>query len=182
MGTLNPLRSAPARRALASALRHVRPLRIALRLATRLIVPRQRVGALAVVLDGRGRLLLAEHVFRSQYPWGLPGGWLQAGEPPERALAREVREETGLEVQVLRPLLCAQHGPDSGDETASGLSLVYECRLTGTPEQRARSWELLDVEWVEPKEALLRLRRFEQEAVRLVLDVGGAAAAGGAAR
>jgi 8-oxo-dGTP diphosphatase len=55
----------------------------------------------AVVRDGRGRLLL---VRRGRPPglglWSLPGGRVEAGETPEAALAREVREETGLEVTV----------------------------------------------------------------------------------
>jgi 8-oxo-dGTP diphosphatase len=51
-----------------------------------------------VVRDGR--LLLAR---RAQDPfagrWDLPGGFLQAGEHPHDALRRELREETGLEVE-----------------------------------------------------------------------------------
>jgi mutator protein MutT len=50
----------------------------------------------AALVDGdRVCLLLNE---RDQ--WELPGGRLEAGESPEACLAREVREETGLEVAV----------------------------------------------------------------------------------
>jgi ADP-ribose pyrophosphatase YjhB (NUDIX family) len=34
--------------------------------------------------------------------WVLPGGGIEAGESPEEAMKREVREECGLEVSVLR--------------------------------------------------------------------------------
>jgi ADP-ribose pyrophosphatase YjhB (NUDIX family) len=55
----------------------------------------------AVVRDPSGRLLL---VRRGQPPaqgsWTLPGGRVEPGETPAAAAAREVREETGLDVVV----------------------------------------------------------------------------------
>ena len=55
----------------------------------------------AVVHHPDGRLLLirrghAPHAGR----WSLPGGRVEAGETPEQAVEREVREETGLEVRA----------------------------------------------------------------------------------
>src|ERR1700761_8752118 len=58
-----------------------------------------------LVRDEAGRVLLLRHRF-----WpvgrqsGLPGGYALAGERLEAALAREVREETGLSVEVGRVL------------------------------------------------------------------------------
>ena len=55
----------------------------------------------AVVRDGEGRFLLVRRARDPQAGrWSLPGGRIEAGETPEEALAREVWEETGLEVAV----------------------------------------------------------------------------------
>src|ERR1700755_3300894 len=60
--------------------------------------PRFAVTAGAVVCDERGRVLLLRHVLRKGSGWGIPGGFLKRGEQPEEAIRRELREETGLEL------------------------------------------------------------------------------------
>ena len=60
--------------------------------------PRFTVTAGAVVSDERGRVLLLRHVLRKGSGWGMPGGFLKASEQPEEAIRRELREETGLEL------------------------------------------------------------------------------------
>lgn len=58
------------------------------------------VSAAGIFRNARGEVLLLRHVFRDRYPWGLPGGFLKAGETPEQGVVRELREETGLDVAV----------------------------------------------------------------------------------
>lgn len=52
----------------------------------------------AVIADDKGRVLLLKHRFRYGNGWGIPGGFINAGEQPEAALRRELREEIGLEI------------------------------------------------------------------------------------
>ena len=58
-----------------------------------------RPGVSALVRDDDGRLLL-EHRADSG-DWSLPGGAVDPSEAPAQALVREVREETGLDVEVI---------------------------------------------------------------------------------
>lgn len=58
------------------------------------------VGVLGIVRDPEGRVLLLEHTYRRELPWGLPGGWLRRGESLGASLVREMREETGLEIRI----------------------------------------------------------------------------------
>lgn len=82
----------------------------------------------AVVLDDRRRLLL---VCRANEPgrglWSVPGGRVEPGETAAAAVVREVREETGLDVQVGRLLGRVSRGPYDIDDfacTAVGGTLV----------------------------------------------------------
>ncbi|SFO40037.1 ADP-ribose pyrophosphatase YjhB, NUDIX family [Geodermatophilus obscurus] len=72
----------------------------------------------AVVLDDAGRLLL---VRRRNAPgrglWSVPGGRVEPGESLPAAVAREVREETGLTVRV---------GEEVGRLTIPGDGVVYD--------------------------------------------------------
>lgn len=58
---------------------------------------RFRVSVSALIFDG-GRILLAHR--RAIDWWNLPGGAVDPGETVDEALRREVREETGLQVEV----------------------------------------------------------------------------------
>ena len=55
----------------------------------------------AVVRDEEGRLLLVRRAHEPSLGlWSLPGGRVEDGETPREAARREVREETGLDVEV----------------------------------------------------------------------------------
>lgn len=58
------------------------------------------VGVSGVVTDERERVLLQRHRFWRPGSWGLPGGYAEHGETLEQALQREVREESGYEIEV----------------------------------------------------------------------------------
>lgn len=94
------------------------------RLFLGLIARRFLIGALAVVEDEGGRVLFLKQTYRAHHEWGLPGGWIKSAETVQQGLAREVLEETGLEVEV-GPVLGVLPGPFG--EVVIG----FMCSVTG---------------------------------------------------
>ncbi len=61
-----------------------------------------KIDVRAVIFDQDQRILLVRE--KNDGNWTLPGGWCDIGESPSESVAREVEEETGLEVRVTRLL------------------------------------------------------------------------------
>jgi 8-oxo-dGTP diphosphatase len=83
----------------------------------------------AVIFDEAGRLLL---VRRAREPgrgrWSVPGGRVESGETDAQAVTREVAEETGLVVEIVRLL-----GNVQRQALGAGVFDIYDycCRVTG---------------------------------------------------
>ena len=83
---------------------------------------RFRIGVYAVIFH-EGQVLLA--LRRDIGWWNQPGGGLEVGETVEEGVCREVREETGLEVEVER--LVGVYSKPQKQEVV----LSFLCRITG---------------------------------------------------
>ncbi|MEK3886383.1 NUDIX hydrolase [Bacillus sp. FSL K6-3431] len=59
------------------------------------------VGAVTVIIDELGRLLLQQRKF-PKGAWGITGGLMELGESTEEVAKREVFEETGLKIDELK--------------------------------------------------------------------------------
>jgi len=88
-----------------------------------------KVGADAAIFDESGRILLMERADGSG--WCLPCGWIEPNEKPVKAVVREVREETGLEVEVkqLVGLFTRMPGVKNGPHTM--IAVVHLCNVVG---------------------------------------------------
>jgi 8-oxo-dGTP pyrophosphatase MutT (NUDIX family) len=90
-------------------------------------VLRASLGALALLTDEAGRILLVQTTYDGNR-WHLPGGYVEANESPEETVARELREELKLTVEVLGLNCIAYKAYDPN------ISLVYRCRIiSGNP-------------------------------------------------
>jgi 8-oxo-dGTP diphosphatase len=67
----------------------------------------------AVIVDPAGRVLLCQQS-QGHRLWGLPGGKIRNGESPIHAVIRDVREETGAEIEIL-DLVGIYHLTSNGD-------------------------------------------------------------------
>jgi 8-oxo-dGTP pyrophosphatase MutT (NUDIX family) len=121
------------------------------------------------VLDDAGRLLLLRHVGRA---WGTPGGAIEPGETPAEAAARELREETGLDLTA-HAIIGVTGGPDhvvrypNGDRTAY-VTTIFAVAWDGR-EVRPDGTEVDDHRWVTPDEAhALDMDPLTRENVRTV--------------
>ncbi|MEU9703155.1 NUDIX hydrolase [Streptomyces sp. NPDC047981] len=76
----------------------------------RMAHPRMAAGAL--FFDAAGRVLMVEPTYKDY--WDIPGGYVEAGESPLQAAAREVREELGIEPQ-LGTLLAVDWAPSASE-------------------------------------------------------------------
>ena len=108
----------------------------------------------AAIIDG-GRCLVAQRgpAMSLAGKWEFPGGKVESGEDPRRALEREIREELGLLIEVAERL-----GRGSSREGAREIVLdVYRARLIGGEldllEHSQARWletsELTDLDWAE---------------------------------
>ncbi|MHB8573049.1 MAG: NUDIX domain-containing protein [Candidatus Dormibacteria bacterium] len=91
--------------------------------------PTPRVGCAAAIFDRSGRLLLVRRA--DDGTWGLPGGWGEEGEGPRTTAEREVREETGLEVEALELIDVFHRLASTYGEPHTGWSLLFHCEIRG---------------------------------------------------
>lgn len=67
------------------------------------------------IIEHEGKVLVCQRSDRMKLPlkWEFPGGKIKTGESKEECLHREIREELGIEIQIIQELsLVAHHYPD----------------------------------------------------------------------
>ena len=102
-----------------------------------------------VLSDARGRILLARREGARELAglWEFPGGKVEPGETPRQALARELREEIGIEVDedAPAPLIAVPH------RMANGKRILLDAYRIARFRGRARGMESQAVTWVSPE-------------------------------
>ena len=81
------------------------------------------IGVFGMVFDEQNRVLLCHR--KDHDLWNLPGGALESGEAPWNGVRREVKEETGLDVEVTK-LVGVYSKPEKDDMVFS-----FVCKIKG---------------------------------------------------
>jgi len=110
-------------------------------------------GAVIAVRDGLPHVALI--ATRNRTRWGLPKGAVGEGETSEAAALREVREETGIEAKIVKPLDTIEYFFRAGDTLIQKRVDFYLMEYVAGELQPQLS-EVDDVEWVELSAALRR--------------------------
>lgn len=115
--------------------------------AVRVASPSYTLGAQARIERDDGRVLLVKAAYR--WRWGMPGGLMDAGESPEEAVIREIKEETGLDVVVdPDPIVLVE-------TTMQRVNFIYRARPApgADPDAlHAQASEILELGWFHPDE------------------------------
>lgn len=126
----------------------IRLAAVARRLVWAVLRPKT-IGALALVVDGEGRVLLVNHSYEDTV-LRLPGGGARRGETLHECAARELREETGIRAAADDlELLGVYAGRESGQAAFLAVFVVPAGVWSGEP---AISAELDSVEFHLPEE------------------------------
>ena len=116
-------------------------------------LPRKRVISQGLLRDERGRILLCQLTYKSE--WDLPGGVVEVGEAPSSGLVRELQEELGITVEVKGLItvnwLPAWHEWDDACIFLFDLGVVDSSIVDGMTLQPT---EIKSVQWCEPADVL----------------------------
>jgi len=95
----------------------------------------------ALVIDSSDRVLLLHHRFRPGGGWGIPGGFMRPREQAEEAVRRELREEIGLEIELVNVAFIRTL------QKYRQVEIIFRCAPKGIP--LPRGFEINRAEWFE---------------------------------
>ncbi len=108
---------------------------------------RRKIRVVGAMIEQAGKYLITQRPPSATLPllWEFPGGRVEPGETDQEALARELREEMGIGVEVGERVIHVEHGYEAYDIDFC----VYRCRLGSGPIRHIR---VHDHRWVRPED------------------------------
>ncbi len=93
---------------------------------------------IVIEIESKGIVLIKRK--NPPYGWAIPGGFVDYGESLEEAAIREAKEETNLDVELLRQF--HTYSDQNRDPRHHSISTVYLARAKGTPQAKDDAIEI----------------------------------------
>ena len=110
--------------------------------------PRNPRLAVDLIIEVEGDRIVLIRRRNPPYGWALPGGFVEYGESLEAAAVREAKEETGLDIELIRQL--HTYSDPSRDPRGHTVSTVFIATAQGTPQAGDDAGDVRTVRATEP--------------------------------
>ena len=116
-------------------------------------------------------VLLTKH--SQNHYWGFPKGWIEKGQTTQEAAIREVREEGGVEAQIVEKLGDTKYVYTLNGEKIFKVVVYFLMKyISGDPKDH--DWEMEEAGWFTVDEALKTLSfSRDKELLKKALDLYG---------
>lgn len=118
---------------------------------------RQITIAVGLIVNRKGEILLAKRnqpeLKYEHGKWEFPGGGIKPNETPEKALIREVWEETGLKVKIIRllPKIYSHLWKDPKGNRQI-IIISYLCKAVGGKLTAKKEKEIMGLKFIHPRD------------------------------
>ena len=109
----------------------------------------QKVAAAGFIRNKTGKILIVKRAEHDTYPgqWEFPGGGVEFGEEPYKGLKREIKEEVGLDVQIICPVYVGTFSSRHSKIPTQYVDIVFFCKIDGE-ETVTLSHEHQEYRWI----------------------------------
>ena len=116
--------------------------------------PKYPLAAVGAVLKKGGRVLLVKRRFDpGKGKWSIPGGLVELGERVKDAVKREIYEEVGLEIKLIKLIDVIDNITRDEDGRIRYHYILVDYLAVPTKGVPRRNKEVLDLGWFTPEEA-----------------------------
>lgn len=134
-----------------------------------------------IVFNNKGQVLITQH--STNHYWGFPKGIIDPGQTSKEAAVREVREEGGIEAEIIAKIGDSKYtyvwkegykthnmeSPKVGEKIFKVVTLYLMKYISGDPKDH--DWEVSEAKFVSPEEAL-KILSFSQDKQHLKKALG----------
>ena len=124
-----------------------------------------------IVFNNLGQVLVTQHSQNKH--WGFPKGWIDKGETVKEAALREVKEEGGIEAEIVEKIGESKYVYTLNNEKIFKVVTIFLMKyLSGNPEDH--DFEVSEANWYSPEDALKQLSfSQDKELLKKALEIYG---------